>query len=181
MLAQRGFEVTGIDISESAISLARSVAAERSIQVQFEVAEACTWNAPVGAFDVIIDSHLLHCISLASDRARLLAQIARGQAEAGEFWTETMVFSAGLKDTPARRIDERGTVWAKILSPAECVDAVQQDGSWWTPMRYIAPTSTALLAEFAAANLEVIEWSVHPPSSPEEAADFRARFKRAPT
>lgn len=181
LLAQRGFDVTGIDISESAIRLARSVAAERALRVRFEVAEACTWNAPAGAFDVVIDSHLLHCLSLPGDRARLLAQIARCQAQAGELWTETMLFCAGLKDTPSRRMDESGTVWTRIADPAECVEAVQRDGRWWMPTRYIAPTPAALLGEFACANFEVIEWSVHPPTLPGEAADFRARFRRAPS
>lgn len=180
MLAQRGFEVVGIDISESAISFARSVAAERGLRVQFHVAEACTWNAPAGAFDVVIDAHLLHCVSLASDRTRLLTQVSRWQAEAGEFWTETMVFGEGLQDTPSRRMDEGGTVWAKIADPQTCVDAVHHGGSWWMPMRYVAPTPAALLAEFAAANLEVIEWAVHVPSSPAEAADFQGRFRRSP-
>lgn len=179
MLAQRGFKVTGIDISESAIALARSVAVERAVEVKFEVAEACTWDAPVGVFDVVIDSHLLHCVSVASDRARLLGQMARCQAQAGELWTETMMFCEGLKNTPSRNMDEEGRVWAKIASPAECVDAIHRDGNWWMPMRYVAPTPAALLAEFAAAKLEVIEWSVHPPSSPEDAADFRARFRRS--
>lgn len=181
MLAQRGFDVTGIDISESAISFARSVAAKRAMQVRFEVAEAATWKAPAATFDVVIDSHLLHCASLPNDRALLLAQMARCQAEAGELWTETMVSGDGLKATSSRRIDEGGIVWARIASPAECADAVQRDGSWWMPMRYVAPTPAALLAEFAAANLEVIEWSVHPPSSPDDAADFRARFRCSPT
>jgi SAM-dependent methyltransferase len=181
MLAQRGFDVTGIDISPSAISFARSVAAERAIRVHFEVAEACTWKLPREAFDIVVDSHLLHCLTLPGDRAELLVQVTRCLAEGGEFWTETMVAAERLQDTPSRRFDERGTVWARIASPAACTDAVQHDASWWMPTRYIAPDSAALLAEFSAANLEVIEWAVQPPSAPAEAADFRARFRRSAT
>lgn len=180
MLAQRGFEMTGLDISESAISFARSVATKRDLRVRFEAADACSWETPVEAFDVVIDSHLLHCMALARDRQRLLAQMARRLGPTGELWCETMLFSGTLQDTPSRRMDEAGIVWSAIAESSWCVDAVQRDGCWWMPMRYIAPTAAALLAEFAAARLEAVEWSVHPPSSPGQAADFRARFRRLP-
>jgi SAM-dependent methyltransferase len=178
MLAERGFDVTGIDISASAISFARAAAVTRAARVQFEVAEACSWRVPAEAFDIVIDSHLLHCISPKNDRAKLLEQMARCLAKGGEVWTETMMFDEGLENTPSRYMDPGGTVWAKIENPTDCIDAVQRDGVWWMPMRFIAPTPAALIAEFLAAGLEAIEWSVSPPASRGEPADFRARFKR---
>ena len=177
MLAERGFEVRGVDISESAVSFARKAAMTRGVRVQFDVAEVCSWQVRGSAFDVVIDAHLLHCITSKGDRAQLLQQAAHCLERGGELWTETMVFSEGLENTASRCMDEGGTVWAKIADPADCIDAVQRDNGWWIPMRFIAPTSSALLAEFAAAKLEVIEWSVSPPASRGEPADFRARFR----
>ncbi len=95
MLAQRGFEVAGIDISHSAIAFARGMAIQRGLPVQFDVEEACTWEPGQGAFDVVIDSHLLHCIAMATERKQLLENVARSLAPSGEFWTETMVMGGG--------------------------------------------------------------------------------------
>jgi SAM-dependent methyltransferase len=181
MLAHRGFEVAAIDISHSAIAFARGMAAQRALHVQFEVADACTFASALGSFDVVIDSHLLHCIAIASERKQLLDTVARSLARGGEFWTETMVM-AGAEDAKAessRRMDADGKVWAKLSDPGACVDATLVDGSWWMPMRYIAPSAAALLAEFATAGLEVMEWSVQAPTAAGEAADFRGRFRRA--
>lgn len=181
MLAQRGFDVAAIDISHSAIAFARGMAAQRGLPVQFEVAETCTWVPAPGAFDVVIDSHLLHCIAIAGERKQLLERVARSLARGGEFWTETMVL-AGAEDTEAgssRRMDADGRVWAKLTEPDTCVDATLMEGSWWMPMRYIAPHAAVLLAEFATAGLEVIEWSVQAPTAAGEAADFRGRFRSA--
>jgi 2-polyprenyl-3-methyl-5-hydroxy-6-metoxy-1,4-benzoquinol methylase len=39
MLSQRGFEVTGLDISQSAIAFARTVAMQRGLEARFAVPE----------------------------------------------------------------------------------------------------------------------------------------------
>lgn len=181
MLAQRGFDVAAIDISHSAIAFARGMAAQRGLHVQFEVAEACAFAPALGSVDVVIDSHLLHCIAIAGERKQLLENLARSLARGGEFWTETMVM-ADAKETTAvssRRTDADSRVWAKLSDPGACVDATLVDGSWWMPMRYIAPHVAALLAEFATAGLQAIDWSVQAPAAAGEAADFRGRFRRA--
>ena len=181
MLAQRGFAVTCIDISASAIAFARGVAKDRGLPVHFDVAEACTWKDAMGGFDVVIDSHLLHCITLASERTQLLKNAAQSLGQGGAFWTETMVqgYGVGHMLAGARRMDADGRVWAKISDPAKCVDATLLDDTWWMPLRYLAPHAESLLAEFAAVGLQAIEWSVQPPATEGELADFRGRFRLA--
>ena len=105
--------------------------------------------------------------------------MVRGLAQTGELWSETMVFAEKMRDTPSRRMDESGVVWSKIDESAKCADAIQRDGRCGCRCG-MSHQLRPLLAEFAAAGLEVMEWSVHPPSSPGEAGDFRARFGRSP-
>jgi len=59
LLAEMGHQVTGIDLSEKMISLARSKAEASRLKAQFEVgdAEALTFGDEI--FDVVINRHLL--------------------------------------------------------------------------------------------------------------------------
>ena len=177
-LATLGFAVTGLDISESAIAFARARAGERGLPVRFEVADACTWRPHGQPFDVVIDSHLLHCIVRPAECRQVLERVADCLTPDGEFWTETMAIGTGMQDTPTRRLDPDGIVWAATPDPSRCCDAVRNAAGWWMPMRYIAPTAESLLEEFRSAGLDVIEWHLAPPSVFGEAADFRARLRR---
>jgi SAM-dependent methyltransferase len=180
MLAEHGFEVTAIDVSASAIAFARSVARARGLAVSFEVGDACSWTAPAEAFDVIVDSHLLHCIVGPVERRQLLANLRAALRPEGEFWTETMALAQRFAPTPRRRIDPRGIVWERIEEPDGCVDVVREDGATWMPSRYIAPTADDLLSEFADAGFTALDWRVAIPPVAGESADFRARFRREP-
>jgi len=68
-LAALGHEVTGIDLSPTAIELARATAADRGLTVDFQVADATNLTGYDAAFDTVLDSGLLHCLdSVAQDR-----------------------------------------------------------------------------------------------------------------
>jgi 2-polyprenyl-3-methyl-5-hydroxy-6-metoxy-1,4-benzoquinol methylase len=180
MLAEHGFEVTAIDVSASAIAFARSVAQARGLAVRFEVGNACSWAAPAEAFDVIVDSHLLHCIVNPVERRQLLANLRAALRPEGEFWTETMALSQRFAPTARRRIDPRGIVWERIDEAADCTDTVREDGATWLPSRYIAPSAHDLLSEFADAGFTPLDWRLAIPPRDGESADFRARFRRQP-
>jgi ubiquinone/menaquinone biosynthesis C-methylase UbiE len=181
MLAEHGFDVTAIDVSASAIALARSVAQARGLAARFEVGDACTWQAPADSFDVVVDSHLLHCIVGPVERRQLLANLRRALRPEGEFWTETMALAQRFAPTPRRRIDPHGIVWEQVDEVAGCVDAVREDGATWLPSRYIAPSADDLLSEFADAGFTPLDWRLAIPPVPGESADFRGRFRRQPS
>lgn len=52
-LAQRGFDVTGVDISEVAVDRARGSAAERGLDARFVVADLDQLEPEAGAYDLI--------------------------------------------------------------------------------------------------------------------------------
>lgn len=81
-LAERGHDVLGIDFSDAAVDLARRAAAERGVEVSFEVADALTLGEgsegdDLGApFDTVVDSALFHVFG-AEDRRRYAEALHR--------------------------------------------------------------------------------------------------------
>jgi 2-polyprenyl-3-methyl-5-hydroxy-6-metoxy-1,4-benzoquinol methylase len=59
VIAKLGHRVTGIDLSPSMISLARTKAANRGVQVEFRVMNATSPELPPRQFDAIVCRHLL--------------------------------------------------------------------------------------------------------------------------
>jgi len=61
-LARRGYPVTGLDSSPTAIEQARARAAAARVQVRFDVADATELTGYDGQFDTVVDSALYHCL-----------------------------------------------------------------------------------------------------------------------
>src|SRR3984893_1814576 len=61
-LASRGYSVTALDGSATAIERARTRAAEAGVDVAFGVADATDLTGYDGRFDTVIDSGLYHCL-----------------------------------------------------------------------------------------------------------------------
>jgi SAM-dependent methyltransferase len=62
-LAQRGYEVVGIDGSPRAIAKASAKAKARRLNARFEIADALRLPMPERPFDTVIDSGLFHVFS----------------------------------------------------------------------------------------------------------------------
>lgn len=85
-LASRGFEVTGVDIADRPLALAREKAAEAGVAVEFCVADVTRSGAVAGVFDLIVDRGLL--MSLFGERARraYASALVRLAAEGGSLY-----------------------------------------------------------------------------------------------
>ena len=68
-LARKGYSVTGVDGSATAIARALDRAAEAGAQVRFEVADVTELIGYDGRFDTVIDSALYHCLEQEGRRA----------------------------------------------------------------------------------------------------------------
>jgi cyclopropane fatty-acyl-phospholipid synthase-like methyltransferase len=75
LAASHGARVTGVDLSPAAIAQARGKAAQRGLDVRFEVADALNLGHLGPNFDVIIDSGVFHVFS-DEDRPRYVASLA---------------------------------------------------------------------------------------------------------
>ena len=54
-LAQRGFDVTGVDISPTAVGMAKKAAADAGVDVNFAVHDLTQLSKVSGTFDLIVD------------------------------------------------------------------------------------------------------------------------------
>ena len=62
-LASRGLHVLGVDWAAAAVDMARAKAARRSVDVEFEVADAHRLDLLGRSFDTVLDSALFHTFS----------------------------------------------------------------------------------------------------------------------
>ena len=67
LLASRGLRVLGVDWAAAAVEMARAKAAERSLAVEFAIADALRLDGLGQSFDTVLDSALFHTFS---DEAR---------------------------------------------------------------------------------------------------------------
>ena len=57
-LAERGFEVTGVDFSDVALERARRIAAGRGVEVEWTHADVTEYEPPLRAFDLVVVLYL---------------------------------------------------------------------------------------------------------------------------
>lgn len=61
-LAERGHDVTGVDISATAIERARATARQRGVDVTFRVGDALDLDDGPDTYDTVVDSGLFHAL-----------------------------------------------------------------------------------------------------------------------
>ena len=75
-LAENGFSVVGVDLSDRAIATAKEKAIERKLRVDFRLANALLLGFQAGHFDNCIDSGLFHTFNN-HDRLTFVREISR--------------------------------------------------------------------------------------------------------
>jgi SAM-dependent methyltransferase len=113
-LAERGFTTVGLDLSPTAVQLARKEAATRGLtNARFEVADISAFTGYDGRFGTIVDSTLFHSIPVEA-REGYQQSIVRAAAPGASYYA--LVFDrAGLPNGPANPVtgDELRDVVAK--------------------------------------------------------------------
>ena len=117
-LAARGWAVRGIDVSPTALVMARQNAAQRGISVQFDAADICNMPEQADRYDLIIDGHCLHCLVRDEHRRAALAAIGRLLKPDGLFLIETMIAHPALIIKGNYRIDPAGVLSIKVDDPS---------------------------------------------------------------
>ena len=102
-LAERGYTTVGLDLSPTAIELAKAEAAKRGLtNATFEVADISAFTGYDGRFDTIVDSTLFHSIPVEA-RDGYLQSIARAAALGASYFV--LVFDrAGMPEGPAHPV-----------------------------------------------------------------------------
>jgi len=135
-LARLGFEVHGIDISETAIKMADQQAIERGLTITYRVGDICKDDFGTERYDLILDSHCMHCIVTDAHREAAFTAVHRALKPNGFMVLHTMLLGTayGMYGGP---IDEDGTLWMKLNEQTgfEYVEAVQREDGWYAPTR----------------------------------------------
>ncbi len=88
-ICKRGFSGVGIDVSKTAIAMAREQS--KGLDIKFKQADVCNLNAKsFGKFDLVIDGLCLHCITDIKDRKAYLDNVFKILKDGGLFVLLTM-------------------------------------------------------------------------------------------
>jgi len=104
-LAERGYTTVGLDLSPTAIDLARAEATKRGLtNATFEVADISDFGGYDGRFGTIVDSTLFHSIPVEAREGYLRSIVRAAAPEASYF---VLVFDrAAMPDGPANAVTE---------------------------------------------------------------------------
>lgn len=124
LLARLGARVTLVDFSPSALAQAEKIFAAEGIDVITIEGDVTHPDITLGQkFDLIVDSHLLHCLTDDPDRSSYYRLISDHLTSRGIFVAESMVHRKKLFIPDGFMFDERNVLW-------------QMFGKW-TPVRRI--------------------------------------------
>lgn len=155
-LAERGYEVHGIDLVPDAIEIAQQHASERELDIRFEVADICEWEGDAERYDVVFDSFCLQSIVLDADREAVLNGVRRLLEPDGRYVLSTAVYEQ-TRDYGGDHYDTTtGIVWTRTPGPGNDVRRIGR--SWYLPHRRHL-TASALRAELERYGYRIIEQS----------------------
>jgi SAM-dependent methyltransferase len=149
--------VDAIDISPTAIAMARQFAAERDLRINYAVGDICAWTAPKGTYDLIVDSFCLHRIITDADRRQALGNACRMLRPGGYFVVGSVIFRE-FRDHGSDRFDpDAGIVFSRVDgNPTGYRDVTQIDGDWYYARHRHLPAAT-IARELAAAGFTILD------------------------
>jgi SAM-dependent methyltransferase len=161
-LAGRGYAVTGLDVSPTAIAMARAQTEPHG--VTWRVGDICAGEpAGLGRFDLVLDGRALHCITRPADRGRALANVRALLRPGGVFVLMGMCAPidrrAFRRQFPSQRLSGP-VVYAPAPGSGVWDDAVRDGDGAWLPTRYVAHWRR-ILAEVRATGFEPVLHRVH--------------------
>lgn len=162
-LASLGYLVEAFDLVPEAIKIAREMAVERGVEVNFELADVCELPTAdtVDQYDIVLDSFCLQSIVTDHDRQRLFSAVLLRLKPGGYYLISTAIYHPGRStEEPGHFFDATTGINYREVSPFDdSPDAIQIDDRWYLPhRRHVTPG--ALTREFEKAGFIVDEISV---------------------
>ena len=158
-LAARGFRVDAVDLSPTAITLARRFAAERGLSINFAVQDVCeaAGEPAEKRYYLIVDSFCLQSVVTDEDRAKGFAFVRGRLKSAGSYLISTAMYDPDRTYGDHERYDQQsGMVYNRVLwDPERYEGVVWIDGTWCLPnRRHLTPP--ALRRELEGAGFRVV-------------------------
>jgi SAM-dependent methyltransferase len=142
LLARLGAAVTLVDFSPTALAQARDLYAAEGLDVTVVDGDVTHPDMALShPFDLIVDSHLLHCLTEDPDRASYYRLVSDHLSPEGIFVAETMVHRKKLFIPDGFMYDERAVLWQLLGT--------------WTPVRRILD-SLVLEEELNSARFNIV-------------------------
>ncbi|MFD7161660.1 class I SAM-dependent methyltransferase [Kribbella sp. NPDC059898] len=154
-LAGRGFRVDAVDLIPEAIVVARRLAAERGVEVNFGVRDMCAMPPGSKRYDVVLDSYCLQSIVTDADRSNVLRAVRERLKPNGYYVLSTAMYDPARVYDGEFRYDARTGICYQE-TPEQSPDAIQLDGTWYLPHRRHL-RADALRRELENAGLSVVE------------------------
>jgi ubiquinone/menaquinone biosynthesis C-methylase UbiE len=133
-MAQKGYEVHGVDISETAIAWAEQQFAAGALSGSFRQGSVCEMPFfPERSFDVVIDGSCLHCL-IGNDRARCLQEVRRILRLNGVFVVSSMCGLPKSEEAKARfdpatgHLLENGRAYRTLKPLADIASELMEQG-----------------------------------------------------
>lgn len=140
-LASLGAKCTLVDFSTSALEFAKSFAVQKGVELETHCLNlAWPIEEKLKPFDIIIDSHLLHCLALTPDRLSFYQFLKDHLKPSGIVVGETMAFRKKIYIPEGWRLDDKNILWQKFAD--------------WVAVRRIAD-SIDLEQEFKSSGLNI--------------------------
>lgn len=137
-LAKMGAQVTLVDFSATALDQAERLFEHSGFKVRTVLADVTHPDVSLHEkYDLIVDSHLLHCIVSDPDRASFYRLIRDHLTEQGIFVCETMVHRKKLFIPDGFMFDQKNTLWQmfgewvairRILDSLDLEDEIKRSG-----------------------------------------------------
>ncbi|MEV6889933.1 class I SAM-dependent methyltransferase [Kribbella sp. NPDC051137] len=153
-LAARGFRVDAIDLIPEAIAMARRLAAERALEVNFGVQDVCAMPPGSKRYDVVLDSYCLQSIVTDADRENVLRAVRERLKPGGYYVLSTAMYDPDRVYDGEFRYDARTGICYQETT-AQSPDAIRLDGTWYLPHRRHL-RADGLRAELERAGLHVV-------------------------
>jgi SAM-dependent methyltransferase len=155
-LAARAFVVDAVDISPTAIALARRFAAERRLTVSYTVCDVRSMIPPGAVYDLVVDNFCLQRIVTDGDRRRTLATARSLLKPSGYFVVGTVLYRAS-RDLGTDRFDpSTGIVYRRLPADSGAYESAVRDGAEWSvPRRRLVLSPELLRDELERAGFRV--------------------------
>ncbi len=123
-LAERGWQVIGVDWADEAIKRARATAATRGLDIRFEVADAGDWTPP-HQFDLVVSTYALP--PAGEHRRRVIQTAAEAVAPGGTLlmieWDRSMAHKGFWEESDLVSVDElTASLGGLVVDRAELVE-----------------------------------------------------------
>lgn len=153
--AKNGSESVGVEISSSAIEIAKENAKNLGVKVEFIVGDVLELDLKQ-KFDIVVDSTILHCIVGSRDRKRFYSAVKRHMNSASYFLVNTMIASCDMSSRFPKEyfLFQAEVLWS--LGINEISERKEINGKSYFPHRTLL-SEERQLEEFKDHGFEVVE------------------------